>query len=84
MLRTVLIILAACVGILLGFLLGACWWWIKFQVRYILLRRMAAWKNRQADRIEEALERIHLAATNAEEFTTLLEAECRQEAPPRP
>lgn len=73
----------ACGGVIVGCVLAILWWWIKIELRYWILSRLARRMNQIADQIEALLERMYALADEAEQIAWLMEAECNRLQPPR-
>lgn len=73
MLLTLKVFCWACVGVILFCSVAIFGWWIQHQLEMRLLRRVAAAINRRAEVVENALERIHALADEAEVILCKLE-----------
>jgi len=78
MMKFLVVFCAACVIVLLGSLLAISWWWIKYEIRYRVLLRVAASYGRMADRIEEALEHFRTLTEESNRLTEEIRIACKR------
>lgn len=76
--RAMLIFYAVCIATIIFSALSITWWWLEFQLRYWVLRRMAASLHQMADQIEDALEKLHGLNQESAKHVKEIETLCKE------